>query len=731
MKKLLLLSLVSLSFPLFAATPAGGDSDFEPSDQATHFPAMIWVEDGDVDETIADLESQGVRVLYHRDDILLTYIPVGWSYEGKEGEDDDANSGEEGGEDTAPDRKRKKSKDASIKIEYSRPRENTPLMNLARYFNNANYIAEGYELPSPYDGKGVVVGVCDIGMDTRHPNFLSLDGEECRIRRVVHYQEEQGLRNVYSTPQEIYDWQTDYTDDWHATHVTGIAAGASPLPTALNQSYSSLAPQADIVFTASQLSDVGLLAGVEDIIAYAKDVKKPAVINLSMGNTVGPHDGTSLFTRYLDLCAEDAIICLSAGNDGGGGEPRAMKYTFTEAKKELKLRPSDWDGFEVGGTTEIWSADDTPFEVSFVAYHNLTPYNHIPFKGQISEDGTLKRWRISVDPEDPDYDEVLATYFTEGYVEITCGVSSLNNRYYAEVTFELDSEEYSPEGGWSLYWTALSISGAPGTEIDIYCSSGIFLRRANGYTVPDNNMNISDLATGFKTISVGMMNNTDYEDNHEAGSGYKEGDVNIHSSYGTLNDGRKLPVTVAPGAYVTSSISSPFLEKYPEELIYTDDSSEYEGNTIYWIGTIGTSMSSPYVAGAIATWLQAYPLLTSEEALEIVQQTNQKSGYPKTSDPRHGQGWFQPYNGLQKVVELAALKVGTVDSPQLTLKLHGGVLHIGNPSGTKIVVEVYSPSGVKTMATVCSDTLGTVDLRALPSGIYLVKVGNETLKVIL
>lgn len=708
-------------FTVIAATAskpsAGGDSDFQQSPEATHYPAMILVQDQDIDETIAELEERGIIVLHHRGNILLTYIPV-----------DIYNSS--GNDDPSSNNVRKAR--GVKKIEISKPRTNEPMMKNARLFNNAFLINEGTDIPQPYDGMGVVVGVCDIGMDTRHVNFLNSSKTECRIRRVVHYQEQQGLRTVYSSPEEIYEWQTDNPDDWHATHVTGIAAGGDR-----ESGYYSLAPEADIVFTASQLSDVGLLAGVEDIIDYAQEVGKPAVINLSMGNYTGPHDGTSLFTRYLDLCAEDAIICLSAGNEGNTGEWKSMSYDFTEGKTELRVLPNDYDGIEITGVCEVWSPDSTPFDFTFY-WNNNTSYSNRKdvYNPLRSEDGSEITWSLSLNPNDPDYDETFASLYKEGYVKVTVGVSPLNDRYCATVEFDLVTDIYHGDTAWAEYWPGIRVDGKPGQHVDIYCGGGSFLRTERGFPKPDNNMNISDLATGFKTVSVGMMNITDFEDGAEPRSGLAKGDVCIHSSFGTLLDGRKLPLTVAPGAIVISSISSAFLEKYPDYLQYVDDQSQFDGETYYWIGTTGTSMSCPFVVGAIATWLQAYPGLTSEEAIDIIRKTNQTSGYPNPDDPRHGQGWFNAYDGLQLVLEKAALKVGTTDAPEFQIKIERGVMNIGNPTGENLTVDIFDPSGIRVYRSVFSDLLGTIDLKTLPSGLYIVRVSSpagqsKTLKLAL
>lgn len=696
MKKYILLLIYSIfiSITINAKTPtAGGDEDFEPSEEATHIPAMIQVVDEDIDDAIADLTEKGVIVLRHRGNILLTFIPVGQE-------------------------QNLRCTRGSRNIEISKPRKLEPTLNQARNFNNANYIAEGLFLPQPYDGKGVVVGVCDIGIDTRHPTFLSVDQTECRIRRAVHYQELQGLRTVYSTPEEIYEWETDNPDDWHATHVTGIAAGAHKA-----SGYYSLAPGADIVFTGSQLSDVGLLAGVEDIIEYAKEVDKPAVINLSMGNYVGPHDGSSLFTQYLDLCANDAIICLSSGNEGRGNEPKSMSYDFTESKKELRVLPNDWGGTDYTGEAEIWSKDSTPFNLALYWNCNsgydkrLDCYNFL----ETPEEG-LTEWRISTDPEDPDYDEVFASHFKDSYLQIVMGISPLNGRYYANMEFELKSDELHGSQAWAEYWPGIWIKGEPGTHVDIYCAGGSFLRQERNFPAPDNNQNVSDLATGFRTISVGMMNNTAQKEDALPGSGYAKGDVHIASSYGTTIDGRVFPLTVAPGADIISSMSSAYLKKYPEDVIYMTDESEYDGSTVYWLATNGTSMSCPFVVSAIATWLQAYPQLTVEDAQAIIVKTNRTYGYPSPDDPRHGQGWFNAYNGLQEVVNLAATNVGIIDFPEVTVRVEGTLLLIGNPEGSGIMVDIFNPAGLHIDRREFHETLGSISLGSLPPGLYLINI---------
>lgn len=100
---------------------------------------------------------------------------------------------------------------------------------------------------------------------------------------MVSFDEPINQRIVLDTPEEIAEWTTDNEDNFHGTHVCNIMAGSYKA----NNLY-GMAPGADIVMTSSLGYDVGLLAGCEEIVAYAKSVGKPAVINLSFSSYTGP-----------------------------------------------------------------------------------------------------------------------------------------------------------------------------------------------------------------------------------------------------------------------------------------------------------------------------------------------------------------------------------------------------------------------------------------------------------
>ncbi|MDE6810860.1 MAG: S8 family serine peptidase, partial [Muribaculaceae bacterium] len=305
---------------LIATAPAVLASATEETER--EFTGDVFHIDSDkADYVLKELQVAGGECYYSRDDLYLLVYPVDFNIHSLiAGEDTEDASGVDAG--VSGNRKRHCAPGGDAEVQKIREKvrlargmkgkRNHPAMERARFAFGADRIVTGEGLPRSFDGSNVVVGFSDIGFDPNHSNFLTEDGEESRVKLFVNYNLKEGRRDVLDTPELISEYVSDDKTNYHATHVAGILAGRGTK----KGEYKGMAPGADIVATTSTLHDVEILAGVEDIIAYSKRVGKPAVINLSLGNYAGPHDGTSLFSQYLDKCAEDAIICLSTGNEG-------------------------------------------------------------------------------------------------------------------------------------------------------------------------------------------------------------------------------------------------------------------------------------------------------------------------------------------------------------------------------------------------------------------------------
>ena len=93
---------------------------------------------------------------------------------------------------------------------------------------------QGLSLPQAYTGKGVVVGVQDIGFDLTHPNFCDSTGQTLRIKALWDQLSTDTIGSTlpvgrdYTTPNDLLNLRhtRDGKQETHGTHTLGIAAGS-------------------------------------------------------------------------------------------------------------------------------------------------------------------------------------------------------------------------------------------------------------------------------------------------------------------------------------------------------------------------------------------------------------------------------------------------------------------------------------------------------------------------
>ena len=215
--------------------------------------------------------------------------------------------------------------------------------------------------PSPLTGKGVVVGVIDGGLDYQHHSFRFASGGSrilflwdqgltVRARRPGDLFQETAPPEFPTIGVEYIQAQIDQAlhaakpldvvrskddDEGHGTHVTGIAAGDGSQAgtrsgdhcTGAN-TYIGVAPEADIIFVAinSQSDALGESQNLVDAMKYIftragqldGGAGRPCVINISQGDNLGAHDGTSLVEQAIDILmfSDRRAVVKSAGNEG-------------------------------------------------------------------------------------------------------------------------------------------------------------------------------------------------------------------------------------------------------------------------------------------------------------------------------------------------------------------------------------------------------------------------------
>lgn len=527
--------------------------------------------------------------------------------------------------------------------------------------------------PEGLTGRGVTVGFCDTGFDPNHPAFRN------RVRALTDFNAAAGAVTCASSPAEIADWTTDNEDYWHATHVAGIMSGADGNA----PQYRGVAPGASIVATTSKLSDVDILSGLEYVIASAQAAGEPAVVNMSLSNPLGPHDGTSAFCRYLDMCADDAVIVLSAGNNGT--QPVSLTHTFTAecptaATMLYRANLSDADAAPM--YADIWSATDSPIEVRIKIF-DRTEHEFV-FTGE---------W---FSPAGDEGEQTLSVPFPLLSVRVASywEINPANGRFNLLLaTNALGSEKKS--NGTPRYLPALDFRAAPGTAIEGFSDGSFTFYRdySAGGALVGPQLSISDMATAGRVLSVGSINTRFQapllDGSTEPWPWIGDDVASSFSSYGRLRDGRSLPLVTAPGAIIVAPTSSYFLAAHPDEV----PSATYrDSQGAYYAPNCGTSMSAPHVAGVCALWLEAAPWLTPDEVRQVAVATANASVAPEAAD-RIGAGCIDAEAGLREIKRMEAGVLAPEVEQILTIRREGTRAVATDVAGEAVAVDVFDMMG--------------------------------------
>lgn len=182
-------------------------------------------------------------------------------------------------------------------------------------------------LDIPYTGKDVIVGVVDQGIDYNHPDFQNADGST----RVLRYWDHSISSPLHAPQPYGYGewWDSTSINNGtctsieagtdHGTTVAGMATGNANA-NGLNK---GMAPECDIIIVETKLNlpnwTLTIADAVDFIFKTADSLKKPAVVNLSLGTYFGSHDGTDPAAQWIDFLLDEKpgrIVVGAAGNSG-------------------------------------------------------------------------------------------------------------------------------------------------------------------------------------------------------------------------------------------------------------------------------------------------------------------------------------------------------------------------------------------------------------------------------
>lgn len=514
----------------------------------------------------------------------------------------------------------------------------------ARSYTNASWLLQGKGFDTPYTGRGVVVGMIDCGIDYQHMAFKDANGVS-RISRVYHPAEQDGTvfadgeylpGKEYTTPEQIATLITDDKTMGHGCHTTGIAAGSTV------GNYGGLAPEAEIAIVGipnAVLEDYNVILGMRYIASYAASVGKPCVINISMGNHDGPHDGTGTMARVIDELYKKygTIFVLSSGNEAGTD----MYLHKTLDGKDNRLSSMMMINGTNNAVVDIWSRDGKPLSIEL----GLFDYKNgrvMCTTSPIVGDSTF------VVDNDSEWSQ-----YSSGEIRVHQGVDPVNGHYRIFVEHEVGvSQAYG--------YITFTVTGESGSVIDVWDVNGNANFASGGVSMfADGNdiFSISDMATGDYSISVGACaaRDTYPVSGRTTTNGYYIGMMARYSSYGTDLRGQVHPFIVAPGISVVSSVSGLNCSKSTYSQRMVDAAGKYH----YWYVKSGTSMAAPSVTGIVAQWLQACPSASLGQIKEAIAQTAVRHA---DGDPKRGpNGDIDAAAGLHYLLEHSGYMLGDVN----------------------------------------------------------------------
>lgn len=602
----------------------------------------------------------------------------------------------------------------------------TQMLNLARQEAGTDQIHKGTDLPQAYTGEGVVVGVVDAGFDYMHAAFRRPADGALRIKRVWEQSAttldgasapaKYGYGIELNTPELIEKAQGDSDSNSHGTHVAAIAAGSDAYK---DGAYVGNAPDADIVLVALDLNastNADISNAVQYIFDYADEVDKPCVVNLSLGNQDGPHDGTSTFDTMTDaMQGPGRLIVGAAGNHRT--DAFHIDHTFATADAaplrtfvKYKVAPSNSVS---GGTIEIWGEKGVDFTVDIAAYSTFN-----------KKDARS----TTVYPAEGVTDVDFGKYAT-GTWKVASEVSPLNGKPHVVLTSALTSIRNN-------YAIALTVTPKTAGRVNIW-SDNTYLalesRDIEGFSAPDAaSSTLCEIGgTGKRILTVGSYTTrNEYTTNGGQQATLQEtvGDLSSFSSYGPTVDGRMKPNITAPGCFIISAVSN---NDASGNLMYAEYNENFGRYNQYGYMQ-GTSMASPFVAGIVATWLQAYPQLTPEQLHEIVQNTARKDSFTATApDSNWGYGKINALDGLRQCIEKQETGCVSVAMPfDGTVRIADGNILLGFARDTQATLCITSMTG----STLFSKQLGkrsagetlSVAVPQLSKGVYLLSVKTPT-----
>ena len=518
-------------------------------------------------------------------------------------------------------------------------------------------------------GSGALVGVIDAGIDVRHPAFKDSAGKT-RILRLWDKTFRIYINPIWAVPFYVdrsgkplgndpidetgaqataartakavgpqFDYGIEFNDAQinvaltnppatfppalggtatteehsHGEMTGGIAAGNPS-----GSIYVGVAPDANLIFVRTDLSDSGIVEAANYIVEAAKIVApgKPVVINCSLGGQTGPHNGFSRPAMEFDAIMKNnpkVLIILSAGNERDEDIHAAARLPLTD--------PATTTAIELN---VVKAADKITIWGSYNPSSYIKCDLHPPPKVGVSS--TSGNWYISQQP-DPFQGEESKKSGSK-FTATLKGETAFTGDPDAHFSITIEKKGGVPVGIWRLEFASEAFtdgnlhlwvesdaqntkhvmeflppqgdSSNPPSMQDIELRPKVDMRR------PDNWIRgtMSTLGASSRAVTVAAYNAED-----------KFLMLSDFSCQGPC------PKGLSSGLFSANSIAKPDIAAPGEHIDGPTSFAFLYG--LSWAGyksSDGTSYSAPHVAGVAALIWSQKPNLTNSEVKDILMQ---------------------------------------------------------------------------------------------------------------
>ncbi len=625
------------------------------------------------------------------------------------------------------------------------PPRNRPMDDSSNVKNHITEVLAGQApLPKAYNGKGVVIGFIDTGIELKHSDFRDSSGTRVKYLWDMNIPNgpytpmpwnygqawNKSQMDILSTlPLDIPD-TSHCVDFGHGSNVAGAAVGNGTC----NGHEIGGCPKSDIIMVAYNF-DTQTATMFTDAVQYifkcADSLNEPCVINASMGSYDGSHDDSDLQGEMIDtmIAAKQPgrVFVTSAGN---GGTPYHVHDTLNK-----------------GDTAFTWFLYDAGIGVADIPiFANENNFKNLKFKircDKVQSGSFLERDTFTVWSSIKDFMglQVRSIYNKNGQrlgvmnsIEMVYGKGS----YSVEFQIAPDSTGYywgfeatdtsSGTFGRCDIWDLGSINGV--VNINALAINPVTYPEIKKYKQPDTLMTIcSSYQCSPNVITVQTYFNrlgyTDCLGNPEKNGNLSDvpGGFNYGTSRGpTRNFTLMKPEISASGNFTLSAVPLCF-------------STQCNGN-VDALGCHntdgGTSMASPMVASAVGLYLQMHPLATDTNVRRCLIETAYNDFFtgPKSGLPNTNWGWGKLHT-FDMLTQCGPTDVPNLVNPKGAFKLSAypnpytsnttiayDFSTIKEYSNASIVVYNLMGKTVKTISLLGNSGAVSLDRTNLASGVY-------------